>query len=91
MFTTREYIRVVSEVNIDWLKEIAPHYYNSNDLMDESKKKMPKAGQEVVSFMTCLLQAPNLSVEALKTEDDPLGFSSKDHCFLAGLRSARIR
>ena len=42
VFTTREYIRVVSEVNIDWLKEIAPHYYNSNDLMDESKKKMPK-------------------------------------------------
>lgn len=42
MFTTREYIRVVSEVNIDWLKEIAPHYYNSNDLMDESKKKIPK-------------------------------------------------
>ena len=53
-----------------------------------------------MSFMTCLLQAPNLSVEALKTEDNPLGFSSKDnplgfsskdHCFLAGLRSARIR
>ena len=42
VFTTREYIRVVSEVNIEWLKEIAPHYYNSNDLMDESKKKMPK-------------------------------------------------
>ena len=88
MFTTREYIRVVSEVNIDWLKEIAPHYYNSNDLMEEEDAE---GGQEVVSFMTCLLQAPNLSVEALKTEDDPLDFSSKDHCFLAGLRSARIR
>ena len=32
-----------------------------------------------MSFMTCLLQAPNLSVEALKTEDNPLGFSSKDN------------
>ena len=43
VFTSREYIRVVSEVDIEWLKTIAPHYYNSNDLMDESKKKMPKA------------------------------------------------
>ena len=42
VYTSREYIRVVSEVNIEWLKKIAPHYYNSNDLMDESKKKMPK-------------------------------------------------
>ena len=42
VFTSREYIRVVSEVDIEWLKTIAPHYYNSNDLMDESKKKMPK-------------------------------------------------
>lgn len=40
MFTTREYIRIVSEIDIKWLKEIAPHYYNSNDLADE--KKMPK-------------------------------------------------
>ena len=40
VFTTREYIRIVSEIDIKWLKEIAPHYYNSNDLADE--KKMPK-------------------------------------------------
>ena len=42
VFTTKEYIRIVSEITISWLKEIAPHYYNSNDLADESKKKMPK-------------------------------------------------
>jgi pre-mRNA-splicing factor ATP-dependent RNA helicase DHX16 len=42
VYTTREYIRIVSEVDITWLKEIAPHYYNNNDLADESKKKMPK-------------------------------------------------
>lgn len=42
VYTKMEYIRVVSIVDIKWLKEIAPHYYNSNDLEDESKKKMPK-------------------------------------------------
>lgn len=41
VFTKKEYIRVVSIIDIKWLKEIAPHYYNSNDLQDESKKKMP--------------------------------------------------
>ena len=42
VFTTNEYIRINSEVEITWLKEIAPHYYNSNDLQNERNKKMPK-------------------------------------------------
>lgn len=46
VFTTKEYIRIVSEIQISWLKEIAPHYYNSNDLEDESKKKMPKLAKK---------------------------------------------
>lgn len=42
VYTTKEYIRINSEVNISWLKDIAPHYYNSNDLQNERDKKMPK-------------------------------------------------
>lgn len=42
VYTTKEYIRINSEVNISWLKNIAPHYYNSNDLQNERDKKMPK-------------------------------------------------
>ena len=42
VFTTKEYIRINSEVEITWLKEIAPHYYNSKDLQNERNKKMPK-------------------------------------------------
>ena len=58
VFTKKEYIRVVSIIDIKWLKEIAPHYYNSNDLQDESKKKMPivaKRGWFDVSYWFCLL------------------------------------
>ena len=36
-------MRNVIEINPDWLLELAPHYYNENDVRDTSKKiKMPK-------------------------------------------------
>eukprot|EP01047_Picozoa_sp_COSAG01_P040968 COSAG01_NODE_3482_length_6022_cov_61.122235_3_plen_82_part_00 len=40
--TSKEYMRQVIEIEPEWLIEIAPHYYKSSELVDESKKKMPK-------------------------------------------------
>jgi pre-mRNA-splicing factor ATP-dependent RNA helicase DHX16 len=42
VYTTKEYMRVVSEIQPEWLLEAAPHYYQAKELEDESKKKMPK-------------------------------------------------
>jgi pre-mRNA-splicing factor ATP-dependent RNA helicase DHX16 len=42
-FTTKEYMRSVAPIKGEWLVEIAPHYYQSNDIEDPSTKKLPKA------------------------------------------------
>lgn len=42
VFTTKEYMRQVIEVENSWLLEVAPHYYKSKELADASGKKMPK-------------------------------------------------
>ncbi|KAG0221162.1 hypothetical protein BGX31_010129 [Mortierella sp. GBA43] len=42
VLTSKEFMRVVMEIESDWLKEVAPHYYKDKDLDDDSKKKMPK-------------------------------------------------
>eukprot|EP00177_Eucheuma_denticulatum_P004029 GFKZ01007288.1.p1 GENE.GFKZ01007288.1~~GFKZ01007288.1.p1 ORF type:complete len:838 (-),score=138.40 GFKZ01007288.1:2723-5236(-) len=42
VFTTKEYIRQVFEIEGAWLFEVAPHYYKEKDVEDTSKKKMPK-------------------------------------------------
>jgi pre-mRNA-splicing factor ATP-dependent RNA helicase DHX16 len=42
VFTTKEFMRQVIEINPSWLVEIAPHYYKKSELEDDSKKKLPK-------------------------------------------------
>lgn len=45
VFTTKEYMRNIIELNPDWLLEIAPHYYKKSDIEEDEKKekkvKMP--------------------------------------------------
>lgn len=36
VFTTKEYMRQVSEIKPEWLTEIAPHYYKKKELQEES-------------------------------------------------------
>lgn len=40
--TSKEFMREVIEVEGNWLKEAAPHYYKTNELEDSTNKKMPK-------------------------------------------------
>uniref|UniRef100_A0A2R5LFA9 RNA helicase n=1 Tax=Ornithodoros turicata TaxID=34597 RepID=A0A2R5LFA9_9ACAR len=42
VFTTKEFMRQVIEIENGWLLEVAPHYYKAKDLDDPSNKKMPK-------------------------------------------------
>lgn len=45
VYTTKEYMRNVIEIDPDWLMELAPHFFKGKDfeeLAKESKKKMPK-------------------------------------------------
>ncbi|KAF9094822.1 hypothetical protein BGX23_001537 [Mortierella sp. AD031] len=42
VLTSKEFMRVVMEIDSTWLTEVAPHYYKDKDLDDDSKKKMPK-------------------------------------------------
>eukprot|EP00038_Savillea_parva_P019455 m.27593 g.27593 ORF g.27593 m.27593 type:complete len:1068 (-) comp4427_c0_seq1:179-3382(-) len=42
VFTTKEYMRQVVEIDSKWLIEVAPHYYNAKEIEDSSTKKMPK-------------------------------------------------
>jgi pre-mRNA-splicing factor ATP-dependent RNA helicase DHX16 len=41
-FTTKEYMRNVTEIKGQWLLEIAPHYYQAKEIEDSTTKKMPK-------------------------------------------------
>ena len=41
-FTSKEYMRNVLPIEPDWLCEIAPHYYQTSELKDSRKQKMPK-------------------------------------------------
>jgi pre-mRNA-splicing factor ATP-dependent RNA helicase DHX16 len=43
VLTTKEYMRVVSEIKPEWLAEIAPHYYSRKEIMEQAAKKLPKA------------------------------------------------
>ncbi|KAL3313577.1 putative pre-mRNA-splicing factor ATP-dependent RNA helicase dhx16, partial [Cichlidogyrus casuarinus] len=42
VFTTREYMRQIIEIESKWLLEVAPHYYKETELEDTTNKKMPK-------------------------------------------------
>lgn len=42
VFTTKEYMRQVLEIESKWLLEVAPHYYKEKDIEDSTNKAMPK-------------------------------------------------
>jgi pre-mRNA-splicing factor ATP-dependent RNA helicase DHX16 len=42
VFTTKEFMRQVSEIESKWLLEVAPHYYKAKEIEDATVKKMPK-------------------------------------------------
>ncbi|XP_074423658.1 pre-mRNA-splicing factor ATP-dependent RNA helicase DHX16 [Larus michahellis] len=42
VFTTKEFMRQVIEIDSGWLLEVAPHYYQAKELEDASTRKMPK-------------------------------------------------
>ncbi|CAJ0924802.1 unnamed protein product [Ranitomeya imitator] len=42
VFTSKEFMRQIIEIDSTWLLEVAPHYYQSRELEDTSSKKMPK-------------------------------------------------
>lgn len=42
VFTTKEYMRQVTEIESKWLLEVAPHYYQDRELEDATTKKLPK-------------------------------------------------
>ncbi|KAG0269632.1 hypothetical protein DFQ27_002853 [Actinomortierella ambigua] len=42
VLTTKEFMRVVMEIEPEWLREVAPHYYKTQDIDDDSKKRLPK-------------------------------------------------
>jgi pre-mRNA-splicing factor ATP-dependent RNA helicase DHX16 len=41
VLTSKEYMRILSEIRSEWLLEVAPHMYSSKDILEDSKK-MPK-------------------------------------------------
>ncbi|EPS58550.1 hypothetical protein M569_16263, partial [Genlisea aurea] len=42
VLTTKEYMRQVTELKPEWLLDIAPHYYQRNDVEDLGSKTMPR-------------------------------------------------
>ena len=39
VYTTKEYMREIIEIEPEWLMEVAPHYYKNIDLSDKDKGK----------------------------------------------------
>ncbi|KHJ81597.1 hypothetical protein OESDEN_18716, partial [Oesophagostomum dentatum] len=42
VFTSKEFMREISQIESSWLLEVAPHYYKGRELEDSTNKKMPK-------------------------------------------------
>lgn len=42
VFTSKEFMRTVTQILPEWLIEVAPHIYTKQEIQDESSKKMPK-------------------------------------------------
>lgn len=40
--TTKEYMRIISEIEPSWLTEVAPTFYDKEEIEELAKKKMPK-------------------------------------------------
>jgi pre-mRNA-splicing factor ATP-dependent RNA helicase DHX16 len=43
VFTTKEYMRTITEIRPEWLVEIAPHFYKKSEIDEMTAKKVPKA------------------------------------------------
>ncbi len=43
VFTTKEYMRQVIEIESKWLVEVAPHYYKAKELEDSTTQKVRAA------------------------------------------------
>lgn len=48
LYTTKEYMRQITEIESKWLLEVAPHYYKPKELEDSTNKKMPKVAGRAV-------------------------------------------
>ncbi|XP_066934272.1 pre-mRNA-splicing factor ATP-dependent RNA helicase DHX16-like [Clytia hemisphaerica] len=42
VFTSKEFMRSLIEIDNSWLLEVAPHYYKAKELEDTQNRKMPK-------------------------------------------------
>jgi pre-mRNA-splicing factor ATP-dependent RNA helicase DHX16 len=42
VFTSKEYMRQIIEIDNKWLLEVAPHYYKEKEIEDPTSKKMPR-------------------------------------------------
>ena len=47
--TSREYMRMISEIEPSWLVEVAPSFYTKDEIEELSKKKMPKLNKGMKS------------------------------------------
>ncbi|KAF8765753.1 hypothetical protein HU200_008260 [Digitaria exilis] len=59
--TTREYMRQVTELKPGWLLEIAPHYYQENNLDTPEPKKAKSHGQDAAAAVAT--EKPSLSLK----------------------------
>eukprot|EP00727_Mastigamoeba_balamuthi_P011019 m51a1_g654 putative pre-mrna-splicing factor atp-dependent rna helicase dhx16-like (959) ;mRNA; r:218417-221394 len=42
VLTSKEFLRVVTEIQPEWLLEVAPHFFSAKEVDDDAKKKLPK-------------------------------------------------
>lgn len=42
VFTSKEYMRQCFDIDPQWLREVAPHFYQQQDVADTASRKMPK-------------------------------------------------
>ncbi|VDO73804.1 unnamed protein product [Onchocerca flexuosa] len=53
VFTSKEFMREVIEIESGWLMEVAPHYYKAKELEDSVNRKMPKQkGKTAIELST---------------------------------------
>ncbi len=48
VLTSKEYMRVVSEIKSEWLVEIAPHFYSKKDILEDGRKLPKGKGRTVM-------------------------------------------
>uniref|UniRef100_A0A914HIV1 DNA-directed RNA polymerase subunit n=1 Tax=Globodera rostochiensis TaxID=31243 RepID=A0A914HIV1_GLORO len=97
VFTSKEFMREIIECDPKWIAEVAPHYYQQNQLEDSTSKKMPKQIGKAKSELVIVSQISVLEVTQTSTFDeagfpvrgglyDPLLGTSEGHCETCGLQ-----